>query len=517
MSMLKYKDFVSFLELNEEAKWVQSLRAAYYSFSGSESYFVEPKTKKGVQELIRADFALGEFNAEEDNIIKFISMQGIDESQYSIRAATEHSGSFPSFYVKFNQQIEWFGKAIDISKEYAFVSAIKTKGDKLRVIADKMTTPDSMKLTGNWLTQKSIIDAANTSIKSNISEIDYQNFMIELVELCSNAKSEYTSVDDLEGVKSTHIINGDLDKWVDLIDPGSVQSIQKDFGEVLGGIFMFSLLREKGEGLTFPEASNLELIDFFFNGLAISSKAGKGAKASSTGYIKAIERSMKIGEWTPSEDEQKVIDDILKPLSIERKEPKNTQWLTKSRSSSTFTSIIDLFESFLLGTGENGWSYFRTFCTDPINSINRDTIVNVFIEQKEKNSLLNFVKGLQKAAPFNTTKKELLALIKAKNEKQAQSALDVIIKNKSFDLLIGSILYTSSKQLQEVINSEYLETLTSLINKSLSVKQLYLDLKLKKDSIEFNIRAMENSQFEFGTLNSVEKWSNNKITISMKK
>ena len=91
------------------------------------------------------------------------------------------------------------------------------------------------------------------------------------------------------------MIDYNLSEYVGKIDPKSIKTIQKDFGEVLGWIFMFNLIGKTGSGLKFPTESNLELVDFFFNGLQISSKAGKGAKASAGGYITAIENSMKLG------------------------------------------------------------------------------------------------------------------------------------------------------------------------------------------------------------------------------
>ena len=97
-------------------------------------------------------------------------------------------------------------------------------------------------------------------------------------------------------------------------------------------------------------------------------------------------------------------------------------------------------------------------------------------------------------------------LIKAKNERQAAAALDAIIDAKVYDILIGLILYPGTKELAALINTKYADTLTSLINKALTVKQLYLDLYIKKSSIRFKMKAMENSNFKVGSLNGIDSW-----------
>jgi hypothetical protein len=96
-------------------------------------------------------------------------------------------------------------------------------------------------------------------------------------------------------------------------------------------------------------------------------------------------------------------------------------------------------------------------------------------------------------------------------------SLKEILDNEQYDLLVGTILYGCSKQLQTKINSEHSSHLSALINNCLSSKQLYLDMKIKQNKIQFILAAMETSNFEIGTLNGIGSWDTKKISIYMTK
>jgi hypothetical protein len=157
-----------------------------------------------------------------------------------------------------------------------------------------------------------------------------------------------------------------------------------------------------------------------------------------------------------------------------------------------------------------------------INKINLfESFKKSYIDLKDKGQLYKFLREFINITSLSSTggkaAKFLLPFINSRNEKQASDALDSIIENKEYDLLIGIILYGCSKQLQSAVNDKYSSTITSIINKSLSVKQLYLDAKIGKGLIKFGMRAMENSDFMIGTLNGIDSWSSRAISIYMKK
>lgn len=486
--------------------WQQDMMATYSTFK-SNGRWIAPKTG----EIVRAEFDLD--NPEED-IEKFLALSGIAPDEYSIETGN-FSGKFDSWGITLNTDKDFFGKILKKGQTWGIINAVDFSAGTAQIIGDKDLTPDKLGLAGNYASQEAIVMAAKEAIRSNVSQPDYVNFCNELIDASTKHNQVFKTVDDIEGIKQEYTINHDLSQYTDLIDAKSVRAIEKDFGEILGGIFMFSIVGEDGTGLTFPKESNLEMVDFFFNGLAVSSKAGKGAKASASGYIAAINRTMKDAKWVPTPEENETIEKVLKPLSEPAKEPRNTKFLSRSRSSSTFSNTVNLF-NIHLGSG-SAWQYWLSATGMPAGNLNRDGVIQSFITLKENGNLHKTLSKFLSMVGISSSGGKLgsfvNALIKSKNEANSAEALDVILEKELYDILIGIILYGCSKELQKEINSKYQASLTSIINKSTTVKQLYLNFKVKSNLIKFGIKSMENSEFVIGSLNGIDSWGIKSITI----
>lgn len=502
------------MALNEAAglsAWKRDMKVAYETFN-PDGRWIEPKKT----EIIRAEF---DIENEEEDIEKFLAICGINSNDYEL-VTGNYSGTFNSWGIQMKKDHDFFGKKLESGKEYAIVNALDFSGGSVKVIGDKDLTPDKLGLSGSYQSIDAIISAAKSAIERTVTNPDYQNFCVELIDAVQDHKTVYKTVDEVHGSNKDFIINKDLTKYRDLIDAKSVKAIEKDFGEILGGIFMFNIITESGSGLRFPTESNLELVDFFFNGLAISSKAGKGAKASASGYINAINNAMKVSNTPFSMEETEAVNNVLKPLEQPQKEPKNTVFLSKSRGSSTFSNTVDLFNIHL--KSGSSWDFWVKSTKLNSGNLNRDAIIQSFIDLKESNNLHKVLSKFVKMTDLNPGSKGslnylIVPFLRSKNEKEAQIALDNILKEEKYDILIGTVIYACSKELQKVINSKYSETITSIINKSLSVKQLYLDMKIKNNLIKFSIRSMETGKFLIGTLNGIDTWSMKALPIYMEK
>ena len=500
--------------LNEASKlsaWKKDMHVAYQTFNPN-GRWVEPKNT----EIVRAEF---DIENEEEDIEKFLSIAGINPNDYDL-VTGNYSGTFNSWGVKMKKDYDFFGKKLESGKEYAIINALDFSGGSVKVIGDKDLTPDKLDLSGSYKSKESIISSATSAIERNVTNPDYQNFCIDLIKAVSEYEKIYDTVDDVHGSNEDFSITTDLSKYRELIDAKSIKAIEKDFGEILGGIFMFNIIADPGSGLSFPSESNLALVDFFFNGLAVSSKAGKGAKASASGYISAINNSMKASNTSLSVKESEAIEKVLKPLEQAPNEPKNTTYLNRSRGSSTFSNTIDLFNIHL--KGGSSWNFWTKSTKLNRGNINRDAIIQSFVDLKESNNLHKTLSKFVSMTDLNVGSSGklnylIIPLIKSKNEKDAQIALDKILEEKEYDILIGIVLYACSKELQKVINQNYSETITSIINKSLSVKQLYLDMKIKSNLIKFSIRSMETGKFLIGTLNGIDTWGMKALPIYMEK
>ena len=505
---IRVKFQVALNEASKLPKWQEEMQKAYNIFKPN-GRWVAP----GTGEIARIE--LNHENPEQD-VEDFLAISGVKDSDYTISTGN-YSGKFDSYAIKFTKPYDFFGKEIKAGETWGIVNAVEFYGGSVQVIGDKDLTPDSLGLAGDYTTKGSITNAAGSAIKSKVNNVDYQQFCIDLIEAVQNYSTMFNSVDDVEGINKAFTIKHDLSKYVSIIDAKSIKTIEKDFGEILGGIFMFNLIKDTGSGLTFPKESNLELVDFFFNGLAVSSKAGKGAKASASGYINAIERAMSKGNWTPSSEETEVVNNVLVPLSATPSEPANTTFLKKSRSSSTFSNTVNLF-NINLGSGSS-WDFWTKSTGINPGSVNRDALIQSFIDLKDRGNLNKTLSKFVSMTSLTATKGKssylLAPLVNARNEKESADALQTILDQGQYDILIGIVMYACSKELQTVINSKYSKTLTSIINKSLSVKQLYLDMKIKSDSINFHMKAMENSDFAIGTLNGIDSWGMKALTIYM--
>ena len=492
--------FANAMKVNESklTVWQQGMKDVY-SVIKPKGRWITPKSG----EILRAEI---DPNDPEGGIEEFLTACNIQPNDYSISSGN-WSGKFDSWNITFNKDVDYFGKTLSSGKAYGITSAIDFTNGVKQVIGDKDLTPDNLNLSGDYSSQADIVSRAKAAISSKVNNEIYRDFCLDLIEAVQLQGKAFNTVDDVEGVNKEFVIDYNFSEYVGKIDPKSIKTIQKDFGEVLGGIFMFNLVGKTGSGLKFPTESNLELVDFFFNGLQISSKAGKGAKASAGGYITAIENSMKIGKWSLTPAEDKVFKDVLNPLKGDAtKEPKNSVHLPRAGGSTTFSNAINMFNIHDCKT----WSYWVGATGISPGNVNRDTIIQSFIDLKESGKLQKTLSGYLRIATVGTSRgqngKLVNGLIKAKNERQAAAALDAIIDSKVYDILIGLILYPGTKELAALINTKYADTLTTLINKALTVKQLYLDLYIKKSSIRFKMKAMENSNFKVGSLNGIDSW-----------
>lgn len=522
--MSTYKDIRTKFEvaLNENikypSKWMKDMHIAYNTFNPN-GRWIAPKSKTGVQELLRAEL---DNSAPEDDIVRFLAICGIAQDDYSIESG-DISGKFDSWLITMNVDYDYFGKKLSAGTTYGIVNAIDFSGGVKQVIGDKDLTPDRLQVTQNIVgiitsPEKllEILSKPGGRLESVINDKNYLDFCKELLIAVYGytPSKRYTDINDLGTDEKVFDIVHDFSKYVDLIDAKSIRAIEKDFGEILGGLLMFNLVKKigPGNGLSFPTESNAPLTDFTFDGLNVSSKAGKGAKPSSSGFIKQINAHVAETGYTLTPEEQEVMDKVLNPLVSTDKERKNVKFLKKSSYSTTFTNSVKLFEIHL--GGGTAWDYWKGQ-TGLSGEINRDDFVESFITLKENGNLNSTLSQFVNMTKIKSSKADVKKLLTARNEQESIDALDLIMAKGKFDILIGIILYGCSKELQKHINANYSETLSGLINKATQVKQLYMKTKIKKGLIGFKLKSMDVSKFILGTLNGIESWKLKAITISM--
>lgn len=514
------------MALNEAnlPKWKTNSETAYNLFMPKESG--GRWIAQGSEELMRAYFGSEDI---EENIQKFLELNGIRADYYSdTLIPANKSGSFASWSITLNADCTWFGKPLKAEETWYIINAKKVSNSGVTaVVGDKDTSPKALRLTDTLFTDiKSAVDMTKQSVNYAIKDETYARFMNSLVDSVAAYKpsSKFDDILHMAASDSKYSIDYDFSQWGDSIDSISIKNIQKDFGEVLGGILTFNLLKKVDSGLIFPDASNEAVVDFKFDNLNISSKADKGGKASASGYMKKVNEVKDSENWKLSREEKEFDNNFTKILLAKQHEPKNTKYYSGT-GSGTFSNTVDLFNIHLKNKGS--WGYWASKAKMETKNINRDTMVQSFVDLKESGNLYSTLNGFAKTlggfgklGGRTDAAKYTSKLLNSRNEKEAGAVLDEILKiNKKdmYDAIVGIVMYGCSKQLVGVLNAKYGKVMTGMINKALSAKQLYLIVNIKKNSILFDMKSMKTSNFKIDELNGVNSWDQRGLAITLVK
>ena len=504
--------------------WMQNSRAAYYAahpeINGGR--WIKQKTA----EIIRAYF--GSDNAEEE-IAKFLELNGIKSDYYDGLAPANKSGSFDSWELTLNTDVKWFGKTLKSGETWYIINGKKVSSTGVvAVIGDKDTAPKTLGLTDILFTNiNNTVEVTKQAVIAKIQNEEYARFMNELVDVVGAYKpsSKYDDILALAKADTDYEIPYDFSKWGDSIDKISIANVAKDFGEVLGGILTFNLLKKVDSGLIFPGKSNEAVVDFKFDNLNISSKAGSnGGKASASGFLRKVKEIQASENWKLSNEESRLEKEFNDIILAKQSEPKNSIYYGGS-GSGTYSNTVKLFNLHL--DRKSAWHYWISESGMSAHNSNRDSLFQSFIDLRDMNKLHKTLKGYaNKIGGFGSmggrtnAAKFTEKLVNAKNEKAASDVLDSVLKDNkkdSYDAIIGLIMYGCSKQLVDALNNKFGDVLTGMINKAIGAKQLYLKVNIKKDNMKFQMKSMKTGKFKVDELNGVNSWDQRGLAITLKK
>jgi len=547
--LLKFKEFSDLLEsitiINESKVVPKNYLESYYKNVSD-----KPPINTKKNELIRASFGQDSTTDREisdtvkNNIKKMFSnvldKEGKKVSEEIIgitkflpgenRVKDSHGSSdMVTYLVKTDKNAEGY-----FISNNSTSTKVKIKGE-IKLFRPKDLTPSKLGLDKEDYTSKAVLmSKASDSIKEFVKDELHQKFILKLIDVCGRPEkyelSEFPIPEDkrksIDDVLGSYVINCKFDKFDKLEELGNLGNIQNDFGEILGAIFVFNLIKQEfiGGGVHFP-SGNEKLLDFSFNGKDISSKAGKGAAATITEYIKRIDDAVKKG-WILTTDQLEAKERILRPLSLgeESKELKPIKWFGKSsRGSKIFAGTVRLFNSLNLP----GWFTFKKeFNIPDSNNINRDDIIDSFNKLGESGRLFSSLNAYMKSVKFDpeSTNALFLGIINARNINESKKAWMNLLSfranspkdenspeyNACLTLLIGSVLYPCSNEVTDYIynvkqkesKETYMKIINDMINHAISVNQLNLSISLKKDSVNFDMYSSQTSSYKIQGLNS---------------
>ena len=521
--MLKFKDFVEKF-LNESYIVQRNKYTDSYLKNVSKK---EPiNTKKN--ELIRASFGQDSVTNRDisdmakNNINKLFTDVGetvIEIEKFlpkENRVQNSHgSGDMITYLVKTDKNKDGYYITNNSTSTKVKVEGIE------KLFRPKDLTPSKLGLDiKDYVSKSSLASATISKVKSFVTDELHQKFLLKLIDVCENAENYGFKTQLKNTINDTigsYIIKSNFNEFGKIEELGNMGNIQNDFGEVLGSIFVFNLVKPEGigGGVSFP-SGNEKLMDFRFNGKEISSKAGTGAAATITEYIRRIDSAISNGwQLTPEQIEAK--DKILLPLSLGEtsKERPPKKWFGRAKGSGVFIGAITLFNAL----NRKGWLTFKKeFGLSDSNNINRDDIMNSFERLDKTGNLYKALKSYMDSVKFSpqTNNKLFLNIIEAKNPKESKTSWDKLIEStgtpeyeECLDLLIGSVLYPCSNEITDYVINEkqkngqtYMDAINDLINYAVSVFQLNFSIKLKSDSITFDMYSSEKSKYKMSGLNS---------------
>ncbi len=238
---------------------------------------------------------------------------------------------------------------------------------------------------------------------------------------------------------------------------------------------LFNILKDTGDGLRYPTASNEKLVDFYFDDYKVSSKAGGGGTPSGSTIMNSIYNSIKKGELKPDMEETEFYDTVVTPWLFP---------LKLDKRSGTYNSVMNLAADHLGPNSSSGYSYLLQKAELTSDTATREAIINFLDGLIENGGYEDF---------FNTFISKTGAKIDPSKYKK-----DYIARmEKGNNNRIGLVFYPIMVETTKILNQKYIHVLTTLTQKVSDVKQVYLDTKVKAGGFIFKTKPFSSADFQF--------------------
>jgi hypothetical protein len=489
-ALLSFNDFI--VEKNEPIFEASAPKKERDEWGTLYDAWVKGTTLTGVKvsadegEVLKAVF--GGTESAIENIKAMLTTIGISEREYIIEGFApgdqrpKYSGTFWAYHIKFKKGVTVGG--IDYKRGDGIVIVDKTPekkgGGGVAVIGKKDTTPDRLQLAkpgASYPRVEDLIGASKGAINSLKIPANYKAFAIGLMETIKNNTTNsdaYGNIDKfLEACisgnqKHSYSIDPKLTAGIDQI---SINNFANDFGEILGAIHLFNVIKDNTSGTVYPSASNAKLVDFYFDGANISSKAGtKGGTASASGFVEALKLQVDAGTIIPTKDEKYVYDNVLLPIV----------------ELSSLDFYTDMSNKFLYKKG-TGWYYFlQESKLDPNTGVTKSAVIEFLYNlHKNKAKFIKFYKELWAACDNFTSKSTTPESL----YKDWDSLSDQVV--------FSCVMYPLSTMVVKHLNQTYSEPISNLIRLSVDTVQAYLIMEVKKNEIIFINKSLGTAHYHF--------------------
>lgn len=389
------------------------------------------------------------------------------------------SGQFFTYMVELLKNVELNAKeSAQEGTKVIFANNQAAEGS----IQPKALTPKGLELKEDYdYTPANLVEDLKKAIQAQYSDKQGVAFpLLGLVDTVASYRSKHSFNSPLEITDIDDYIkmSEELMEAILTLDPADLAIVGKDFGEALGGVYLMNICKYS-DGVLFPKGNN-PIVDFYIDGYGISSKYKKGAAPTLTGVIKNLKEEQLT---TPDEIELNNIFTILKNQGV-------TNSYIEIAKLLNAPGIIKLAEIYRVKVNDINTAFLQSKAEE-IQASGQDPLEIL----KDYYSIMN-------RKPGGTVDWH-----RFKSNKGWNGIFTGPLSYHVADLLNGGVGST-----------RYLDALNVIMRK-VEVKQLYLDFLLKKEVIEFKIRAFTSpkAKFEFVAPNqSVYNPSNGKLGFKMK-
>jgi hypothetical protein len=502
--------FDSYITEANTSKVKQEWINLYVKSSHTKNY-VNPKSF----EILRADFGTND-GAAEKAIITFLDKYGkikpntytisqIAPKQFDNDVRSQISGEYTSYKLNFTADCTDVTGTTWTKGQYLIITNKHSvnKSGVSSVIGKKDLTPDKMGLSSyEYKSSSELIERAKTYVNTLSYPDNYKEFIISSSLELMNNKANYHAYDNLDSYanSSTAIIYNIDNSLFEGIDEISINNFQNDYGEVLGGLMLFNILKSTGTGLRYPTASNERMVDFYFDDYKISSKAGSGGTPSGDTLITSIWNEVHRGNLSLTGiAETDFYEYLVKP------------WVnpTKYDSRSSIYNIVMTLADTQLGSSKNsGYTYLLNYAKIQPSNATRESLLKFMDELvNDKDKFTKFINEFTTLTQFSTSRFD-----------SETYRLDYISKRDVNNSdRIGLMFYPITVEVVKILNSKYEDVLTILGQKISDIKQVYLDVSIKRGTFTFLTKPFSTSNFIFEQKGSMNNPFNANIGIKIKK
>lgn len=345
------------------------------------------------------------------------------------------------------------------------------------------------------------------NIKDKYPEI-YEGIynIIEVIETSNYDSSGSFSFNDIEdfftsdddGKLSFDIDKIDLSKILD----GDIANIEKDFGEVLGPLVFLRLF--DNVNVVYPTSQGEPMVDYYINGYKVSAKQlGGGGKPSGFDVMLRAKTNL--------EEIEQEVDELTSSEEKVMYSDKEIEFINKVASTyelSIFKQQCKLISEFAMTDSIND---LLGFSLNTLESYKE--LADKLDKKLESEDIEEFFNRLYKLTDYTTYKEYTPEYI-------ADNYYDYIMTPmKKWGILFYPLYVNAINKINKLYGSEDNssdDVISSVIQKSIQMKQVYFGIRKKKMKLEVISSGVHSWKVTTGGM-STNNIGNSKLSIEMKK